>query len=204
MRDSPQRTQRPQRRTRSGTSATSAISAVFLATVLGACGERGEETAAAALTVSGERGPHSLAVRLEPAEPRLSDSLELRLTLTGPEEPEAPALDLAAFDVREERALPLRLAADQPVHEWVYRLEAKDRGPHVLGPFEVAGVEADAVRFDVASVVAADEPSLADLRPPAGPVAPEPEGAPVWPWAETSASYACDTRSQRLSRSIAK
>jgi hypothetical protein len=133
-----------------------------------------------------------VTVEVSPAEPRLSDEPTLTITIDAEEGVEVTpppfGESIGGFVVRDySRPLP-KVHGGRRILGQVYRLEPVAAGEQVILPIPVRFrdaegkdhvVETEALPVQVASMVAEEVPSLADLRPAEGPL-PLPEAGGSW------------------------
>ena len=145
-----------------------------------------------------ERGPVRLTVTVDPKSARLSDEPTLTLTLDyeqGVKVTKPPfGESLGDFIIRDFHEPLPETKDDREIIRQVYALEPTRVGsipiPSISVTFHDARVEGDAkqhsieseeLTVEITSVLVEDVPSLADLKPPAGPVElPETGGASTW------------------------
>ena len=151
------------------------------------------------------RGPVQLTVAIEPAPARLSDEpeLTLRLEYEPGVEIRKPRFgqSLGDFIIRDFREPLPRLDNGRQVLEQIYTLEPTRPGKLAVFPIAVTFVdkrptgdgrehklETEGLSVEIASVVAAEVPSLAQLRPAAGPVELSEDRPSVLWWTAGAAS----------------
>lgn len=153
------------------------------------------------------RGPVQLTVSVEPAPARLSDEpkLTLRLEYEPGVEIRKPRFgqSLGEFIIRDFREPLPRLDDGRQVLEQIYTLEPTRPGKLAVFPIAVTFVdkrptgdqrehklESEGLTLEIASVVAADVPSLGQLRPAAAPVPlPTEPSAALW-WGAVILAFA--------------
>ncbi len=143
-------------------------------------------TPPAAMRSEVERGPVKFTVEISPKNPRLSDELQLRLSIqaaTGVRIEKPPfGESLGEFLIRDFHEPELVGATE--ITEQVYVLEPTRAGKLVVAPIAVRfyderptgdgrqhTLESEALTLEVSTMLEEDAPALADLKPPAGPVA---------------------------------
>lgn len=145
-----------------------------------------------------ELGPVRVTVEVEPAEARLSDEPTLTLVIDharGVTVRKPPfGESLGEFVIRDFREPLPRTVGDREVIEQIYTLEPTGTGELSIYPISVTftdtrpdgdhkehTVQTEGLTVRIASVLESDVPSLADLRPAAGPVElPRSEGPGAW------------------------
>jgi len=145
-----------------------------------------------------ELGPVRVTVEVEPAEARLSDEPTLTLVIDyarGVTVRKPPfGESLGEFVIRDFREPLPRMEADREILEQIYTLEPTRTGELAIYPISVTftdtrpdgdgkqyTVQTEGLTVKIASVLESDVPSLADLRPVAGPVElPRSEGPGAW------------------------
>jgi hypothetical protein len=191
-------------RTRPGR--TQIVSCCLLAVVLAGCaraerpGEQKPQAAAKSVRSVVRRGPVQLGVTVEPSPARLSDEpkLTVRLEYEPGVEVRKPRFgqSLGDFVIRDFREPLPRVDQGRQVIEQIYTLEPTRSGKLAVFPIAVTFVdkrpvgdgrehklETEGLTVEIASVVATEAPSLAQLRPAAAPVElPAERLAAVW-WA---------------------
>ncbi len=140
-----------------------------------------------------ERGPIRVQVAVEPAKARLSDEPTLTLSIDyqqGVSVRKPPfGQSLGDFLVRDFREPLPRIQGDREIIEQVYRLEPTRTGKLSIWPIRVTfvdnrpngdgkehSIETEGLSVEVESVLGSELPSLAALKPAAGPVALPPAG----------------------------
>ncbi len=160
--------------------------------------ESGEEQETRVARSQVERGPVRVTVEVEPARARLSDEPTLTLTIDyqkGVTIQEPPfGESLGDFLIRDFREPLPEVRGRREIIRRIYTLEPARSGDLAVWPISVTftdtrpdgdgqehKLETEGLTIEVASVVEGDMPSLADLRPAAGPVElPRSRGAEVW------------------------
>ena len=188
-------------RTRPGR--TRIVSCCLLAVLLAGCarGDRPDDQkpqAAKFVRSVVRRGPVQLGVTVEPAPARLSDEpkLTVRLEYEPGVEVRKPRFgqSLGDFVIRDFREPLPRVDQGRQVIEQIYTLEPTRSGKLAVFPIAVTFVdkrptgdgrehklETEGLTVEIASVVATEAPSLAQLRPAAAPVElPAERSAAVW------------------------
>jgi hypothetical protein len=145
-----------------------------------------------------QRGPVRVIAEVAPAKARLSDQpkLTLRIETTGAVQLQKPEFGKAIGDflVRDFHERLPRVENGREILEQVYTLEPTRTGRLSIDPIRIGfndtrrwsetsphAVETEALTVEITSVVESDTPSLADLRPLAGPVeVPEPRRLNAW------------------------
>lgn len=145
-----------------------------------------------------ERGPVKLTVQIEPAKPRLSDEPKLTVTIRSEEgiriakPPFGSAL--GEFLIRDFYEPVPEVDGTATIIRQIYTLEPTRAGKVTVAPIAVQfhdersegdgkehSIESEALTVEVSTVLGDDAPSLADLRPAAGPVElPESGGSFGW------------------------
>jgi hypothetical protein len=156
-----------------------------------------------------ERGPVRLAVSVTPAKARLSDEPTLAVTISYEQgvKLRKPSFggSISDFIIRDFRDPPMpRIEGNRQILEQTYTLEPTRTGKIFILPIGVTftdarpngdgkehTLESEGLTVEVASVAGTALPSLASLRPAAGPVAlPQPISAATWWLAAISAILA--------------
>ena len=144
-----------------------------------------------------ERGPVKFTVELVPPNPRLSDEPRLTLTLRTEQgvRVEKPPFGeaLGEFLIRDFFEPPAQVDGKTEVTEQVYTLEPTRAGKLTVAPIAVQfyderepgsvkqyTIESEALTVEVSTMIGDQAPSLADLRPLAGPVALRARGGFAW------------------------
>lgn len=134
-----------------------------------------------------ELGPVRVTVQVEPAEAKLSDEPELTLSIDyarGVTVRTPPfGESLGDFLIRDFRQSLPSTRGDREILEQVYTLEPMTTGQLSIYPIGVTftdtrpggdgkehTIQTEGLTVQIASVLESEAPSLADLRPPAGPV----------------------------------
>jgi len=145
-----------------------------------------------------ERGPVRVTVEVEPAKARLSDEPTLTLTIDyerGVTIRKPPfGESLGDFVIRDFREPLPQVKGDREITKQVYTLEPTRSGELAVWPISVTftdtrpdgdgrehTIETEGLTIEIASVVGSEAPSLAELRPVAGPVElPQARGSGAW------------------------
>jgi len=145
-----------------------------------------------------ERGPVRVTVSVEPAKARLSDEPTLTLSIDyqqGVTIRKPPfGESLGDFVVRDFREPLPRIQGDREILQQIYKLEPTRTGKLSIWPISVTftdtrpdgdgrehTIETEGLTVEVASVLDSELPSLAGLKPAAGPVElPEAPGTGAW------------------------
>jgi hypothetical protein len=149
------------------------------------------------------RGPVRLSVTVDPSPARLSDEPTLTLEIEYPagikvRKPEfGPAL--GEFVIRDFREPLPRVKDDRQILQQIYTIEPTRAGKIVIDPIGIGFtdqradgdgkehmLQTEPLTVEVAAAVAKDVPSLAELRPPAGPL-PLAESPWGWWWVAAAA-----------------
>lgn len=147
-----------------------------------------------------ERGPVKFTVEVTPAKPRLSDEPQLTLTIEsqpGVRVDKPPFGEaLGDFLIRDFDEPVPDVVGDTEIVRQIYTLEPTRAGKLTIAPIAVRFVderpkgdgqehtiESEALTVEVSTELGDEAPSLADLRPGAGPVELPARGAPAWLWA---------------------
>lgn len=165
----------------------------LLLLLAGCRGEVRDMTEAASSTV--ERGPVTATLSIRPKQARLSDQLEMRLAIefeTGVEVAKVPfgeslsEFEIRSFDESPDRLVPSedRGKAERRMLEQSYMLEPTHAGELSVAPVTIKftdnrpigdgkehELQTDPVTVSITTMLGDAAPSLADLRPPAEPVA---------------------------------
>ncbi len=152
-----------------------------------------------------ERGPVKLRVEVEPDKPRLSDEPKLRLTIRAANgiRVEKPPFGeaLGEFVIRDFHEPLPESDGDAELIRQIYTLEPTRAGKLSIAPIAVRffderpggdgsehTIESEALSVEVSTVLAEEVPTLADLRPPAGPVELPTPATPIGLWIGAAAA----------------
>jgi len=144
-------------------------------------------------------GPVSLTVEISPSKIRLSDEPVLTLTIRsepGVEVDKPPfGESIGEFLIRDYHEPLPKADGDAEIIQQVYTLEPTRAGTLSIAPVSVTFrdhsngedggehvIESEALNIEVSTIVGDAAPSLADLKPPAGPIELPSEGPPFWLW----------------------
>jgi hypothetical protein len=178
--------------------------AVLLLPLISGCGnedvsvEQSEEVSNAVRSEV-ERGPVKFTVEFTPEKARLSDEPQLTLTIRAQQgvRVEKPPFGAALgdFQIRDFHEPPPDLDADTEIIRQVYTLEPTRAGKLTVAPIAVRfhderkdgdgkehTIESEALTVEISTVLGDEAPSLADLRPAAGPVELPVDNSSAWFW----------------------
>ncbi len=171
--------------------------------VTAACEQQGELSSTSGQADQGslrtevERGPVKLTVELIPGKPRLSDEPTLTITVNaadGVKVTKPPfGKFLGGFLIRDfQEPLP-EIRGGRQIIRQVYRLEPTTVGKQFISPIpmtfedlrpegdgQMHTIETEALSVEVTSMVDAEVPSLANLKPPAGPMELANTSTTIW------------------------
>ena len=177
--------------------------AALLSFLLGGCTSSESELVAtepAAIRSEVERGPVKFTVELTPENPRLSDEPLLTLTVRSQSgiRVEKPPFGEAMGDflIRDFHEPVPDVDGDVNIVRQIYTLEPIRAGTLTIAPILLRfhderpqgdgrehTLESEALTVEVVTVLGDEAPSLADLRPPAGPIALPVRRRFAWVWA---------------------
>ncbi len=146
-----------------------------------------------------ERGPVDFTVELSPGKPRLSDEPKLTLTIriqSGVRIEKPPFGEaLGDFLIRDFHEPVPDVDGETEIIQQVYTLEPTRAGKLTVAPIAVRfhdersdgdgkehTIESEALTVEVSTVLGDEAPTLADLRPAAGPVELPASGGSSWSW----------------------
>jgi hypothetical protein len=141
-------------------------------------------------------GPVSLSVEVSPGSVRLSDEPVLTLTIRvepGAEIKKPPfGESIGEFLIRDFHEPLPRADGDVEIFQQIYTLEPTHAGSLTIAPIAVTFrdtddgedrvIESEALNVEVSTIVGDAAPSLAGLKPPAGPIELPSEGPPFRLW----------------------